>query len=683
VVPMYFCGRPSAVLPVCLSSTSPYDRATEFVRTLVLTPSSLAFAWQIGSSSLPAARTVSILTSGGPVTTKASVASGASWLSVTMPGQNDYTTISVTVNPSQLAVGTYQGSIVVSQSSGPASTLPVSLTVTDTAVPMISATPTTLSFSAPAFNAPPYSQTIAVTSDQGSTPFSVMLQPSTWLKVSPMSGRTPATLTVTWDPAVTSQFYYQQRSTPDSISISSLGNAISIPTTFNVTGVQTFQTYLGQSGMGPNGLVFSAQTGSPSQTQTINVDPAGAITATADQPWIAVVAPLTGPGANQTVVVTVNPTGLAPGVYHGKVTIAEAGIASIVVPVTLGVWSTPPQLTTTVSSFTFVQTLGEPTPANQFAEVDSGGVPIPLTITIPSGMNWLVADRYGFPTPTLILVGLNNTPQSPGEYDASFTIQSPGSSIVLPVTLLVEPGPLTPPVVSQVVNSASGIAGSVSPGEILTIRGFSVGAAAPSGLKFDASGNVASNLNGLQVTFDGQAAPLIYTSANQTNLIVPYEVASKTSTVMQVTYAAASGALQTAAWVLPVSASVPGVFTRDATGTGQGAILNQDGSTNSAANPAARGSVISIYATGEGQTEPAGVTGSLSRSTKTPLSLVTAAIGGVGAFLQYAGSAPGEIAGLLQVNAVVPQSVSPGSAVPVIVNVGGIASQAGVTVAVK
>jgi len=51
--------------------------------------------------------------------------------------------------------------------------------------------------------------------------------------------------------------------------------------------------------------------------------------------------------------------------------------------------------------------------------------------------------------------------------------------------------------------------------------------------------------------------------------------------------------------------------------------------------------------------------------------------------VQYAGSAPDEVAGLFQVNAVVPQGVGPGSEVPVAVSVGGIASQAGVTIAVK
>jgi uncharacterized protein (TIGR03437 family) len=454
-----------------------------------------------------------------------------------------------------------------------------------------------------------------------------------------------------------------------------------IPATFNVTGVQTYQNYQYLTGVGTNGLVFSAQTGTAAQSQMIYAGPPGTMTATVDQAWMTAVPVTSGEYANYTVLVTVNPAGLAAGVYTGTVTIGEAGLAPITVPVTLGVWSTPPQLTITKSSFTFVLTPGEFAIPSQSAEVDSGGVPVYLTFA--QGASWLNVGTI-LPTPAPISVGLLNPPQLLGEYFGSFTVTSPGSSVYVPVTLLVEPGPGTPPVVSQVVNGASGIAGGVSPGEILTVRGYSVGAAQTGALKSSASGLVESSLNGLQVTFDGKAAPLIYTSPSQTNLIVPYEVAGKTSTVMQVTYAAAAGTFQTNAWALPVVAAAPGIFTVDATGTGQGAILNQDGTVNGAANPAARGSVISIYATGEGQTSPAGITGSVTGSNvKTPLLPVTVTIGGIGATVQYAGSAPGSVAGLLQVNAVVPAGVSPGSAIPVVVNVGGISSQGGVTIAVN
>jgi uncharacterized protein (TIGR03437 family) len=113
-------------------------------------------------------------------------------------------------------------------------------------------------------------------------------------------------------------------------------------------------------------------------------------------------------------------------------------------------------------------------------------------------------------------------------------------------------------------------------------------------------------------------------------------------------------------------AYIPSKFPRcgNYTGTGQGAIVNQDGTVNSAANPAARGSVVSIYGTG------------LSAEAEVM-------IGGLASVVQYAGQTPGEIAGLTQVNAVVPQGASVGATVAVVVGIGGVQSQIGVTVAVK
>jgi uncharacterized protein (TIGR03437 family) len=79
-------------------------------------------------------------------------------------------------------------------------------------------------------------------------------------------------------------------------------------------------------------------------------------------------------------------------------------------------------------------------------------------------------------------------------------------------------------------------------------------------LQLTSSGTVATNLNGLAVTFDGVPAPLIYTSATQTNLVVPYEVAGKASTTVQLTYTTAAGTVQTAAWVIPVVAGKAGTW---------------------------------------------------------------------------------------------------------------------------
>jgi len=160
MVAMNFCSN-SVALPVCFLTPSPHD-ANTFLGSPVITPSSLAFSWQIGTST-PVARTVSLsgaLTS--EAVTAATVTSGQPWLSVTPQGLQG-SALSVSVNPAQLAVGTYQGSILVNHGYGPPAMLPVSLTVSAAAVPLISANPATLSFTAPAFNAPPYSQTIQVT----------------------------------------------------------------------------------------------------------------------------------------------------------------------------------------------------------------------------------------------------------------------------------------------------------------------------------------------------------------------------------------------------------------------------------------------------------------------------------------------------------------------------------------
>jgi uncharacterized protein (TIGR03437 family) len=92
--------------------------------------------------------------------------------------------------------------------------------------------------------------------------------------------------------------------------------------------------------------------------------------------------------------------------------------------------------------------------------------------------------------------------------------------------------------------------------------------------------------------------------------------------------------------------------------------------------------VLSLYATGEGQTLPAGVDGKpAAPPLPQPVAAVTVAIGGVSAVVRYAGGAPGLIAGVMQVNVVVPAGVS-GTA-PVVLTVGGVASQGGVTVAVR
>jgi uncharacterized protein (TIGR03437 family) len=135
---------------------------------------------------------------------------------------------------------------------------------------------------------------------------------------------------------------------------------------------------------------------------------------------------------------------------------------------------------------------------------------------------------------------------------------------------------------------------------------------------------------------------------------------------------------------VPVAASAPGVFTADSSGQGQAAALNQDTTPNSATTPAKIGDVITLFATGEGQTSPPGVDGKPATGTlPQPVLPVTVTIGGQTAHVAYAGGAPNEVAGVMQLNVQVPSGIQTGDAVPVILWVGYAASQSGVTVAIR
>lgn len=229
-----------------------------------------------------------------------------------------------------------------------------------------------------------------------------------------------------------------------------------------------------------------------------------------------------------------------------------------------------------------------------------------------------------------------------------------------------------------VVNSASYAGKGVSPGELVTIFGADLGPDSLVGASTDWSGRVAYQTGGTKVTFDDIPAPMIYASRGQVSAVVPYAVDGKTTTRVRV-YA---GRNWSPPVDIPVVSALPGIFTGGG-GSGQAAALNGDNSFNSAANPAERGSVVVLYATGEGQTLPGGVDGlPATQVLPKPQQLVTVTVAGKSANVLYAAAAPGLVAGVLQLNVVVPDDAPLGD-VPIIVTVGGAVSQPGVTIAVR
>jgi uncharacterized protein (TIGR03437 family) len=250
--------------------------------------------------------------------------------------------------------------------------------------------------------------------------------------------------------------------------------------------------------------------------------------------------------------------------------------------------------------------------------------------------------------------------------------------------VLISSAPSTLPFVSAIVNAANFHGGPVSPGEIVTIGGTGIGPASPAYLALDYYGNVSTSIGGVQVRIGGVLAPLTYVSATQINAVVPYEVAAMPSAYVQVAF---GGQVSNAA-PLTICTSAPGLFTSNGSGSGPAAILNQDNKYNGPTNPAAKGSYVVMYTTGEGQTGPQGVTGKVTSVSSTapvtpqPMLPVVVMIGGQPATVIFYGEAPGTVAGVMQLNVQIPSNAPSGN-LPVSVQVGGNSSQDGVTVSVQ
>lgn len=202
-------------------------------------------------------------------------------------------------------------------------------------------------------------------------------------------------------------------------------------------------------------------------------------------------------------------------------------------------------------------------------------------------------------------------------------------------------------------NGASYVANVAIPGELVSIRGYGLG---------PDQGQVSpptANLDGVQVSFDGFPAPLIYAQAGQINAQVPWEIAGQTSTQVQILF---NGTL--VGYVkAPVAPASPGIFY----------IENADSSVNSLTNPAHAGDTIAIYGTGAGSMSPPGATGSnwpLAPLSHLDQPVAVTVDGQPASGIPYAGSAPTLSSGLFQVDVTLPATTGSGAPIPLILTIG-------------
>ena len=652
--------------------------------------SPVSFEYQVGT---PAPSPAGILVCSANYTdfnATVSTVSGGAWLSAPAHGKTtpcNPPNLEISVDPTGLSPGTYTGSVTVTGAGDFALpiVIPVSLRVSTQA--LISTDPIQIRFDVPPSGPAPAPQSLTILSNGSPAPFSataITVSGGNWLSVTPSSGSTTLTLTVSANITGLSPGSYIGQ-----ITITGPLNTRIVPVNLSIQAATVPPTRIPPLVGSPSSLMFSIKSGTVSGSKTVRVSSTNfspvyaTATASTDSggPWLVVTQGNVLGGAIPYEVdfnVSVNSQGLANGTYHGKITLLLLNEPAGEVPVTLVVWTTPPPLVVTPSSLFFSNDQNGAIP-DQTLDITSGGVPVQIEVSSTLFNVTCCVDQF---TPAQVFVSVQG--YAPGAYSGNITISSPAGNVVVPVTAMIT-APVSnqlagPPLLGAVANSASQERRGVAPGEIITIYGSGIGPESGAGLSLSADGNVVSTLYTTQVLFDGHPAPLLYVSQTQVNTIVPYEVAGQSSTNIQVAF----NGQRTDLWGVPVVPAAPAISTLDSSGRGGAAVLNQDNTVNTPSNPAKRGSVVQIFATGEGVTLPASATGSVTDgSLKMPVAPVHLTIGGVEAEVLYAGSAPESVAGLLQVNARVPAIGNSGPAVPILLSIGQALSQSGATITIQ
>jgi uncharacterized protein (TIGR03437 family) len=667
--------------------------------------SGLTYNYELGQS-LPGPQTVSVGSSGaalpfGVGSNQNTTSNNVTWLLMGAPGATTTpASFSVAVSPTGMAPGQYTGSITLTTPGGGNQvTIPVTLNITNAGTPLIFTNPKLLTFNLLAGGTADQqlisANTTAESISYTVTPNVTTPTGGTWLVTGPPNGPASAVnisnffvgLSQNASTLPTGTYKGTVTVNPNNAT----PNAI-IPVTLNVTQ--------GNLTVAPATLNFTqAAGGAAPPAQTISVTSTGSALQfsafASGGNWLSVSpANATTPGQ---LSVTVTAAGMAAGSYSGQINIVAAGAGNSPQTVTVNLTVGPGQSLVvstrgTANALSFTSAAGIAPPSQTIGVTASAGS-LPFVtvigITTPQGGNWLsvspISGTAGS-TPANLTVSVNPQGLNPGTYTGSITFTATNASnspLTINVTYVVTAIPTPAPTTVQ--NGGSFQSGAVAPGEIITIKGTNLGPPAPGVIPTVSSNRQPTLASDTQVTFDNNPAPLLYVSAGQVNALVPYEVAGRAQTRMIVTY---KGTPSTAL-VLNVADSAPGIFPSSQPGVPptQGAIANDDGTLNSPSSPAIKGHSIVFYATGEGQTNPAGVDGLIipadGTGLKKPVLPVQVMIGGVLANLQYAGSAPGFVSGALQINVAIPDGAPSGPAVPIVVTIGNASSGGGTTVAVE
>ncbi len=705
-----FNGRVTISSPVASPSSATITISAVIAATqppsMSVTPSMVSLSAPQGGS--PVTQTFQVLnTGGGSLSFGVGSTAGSPWMSfsapVTTATPNSSATISITADPSNLAPGTYNGSLAVT-GAGAAIIVPVTFSVSPP-TGTLQLSQTALTFNAVAQGGAPLPSAFSiVNTGQGVidwTASAATLSGGNWLQISTTSGSVQrpfldsSTITASVSPSGLAPGTYYGR-----IQISSTG-AVNTPQSVTVIlNVLAAGTKLGPQ-VYPTGLIFTGVAGQSPSSQDITVaNPSSSsnsyvsssIGAVSSLPANAVVLP------NQPTTVHVYPdfTNLGPGVSQGTITLQfndgspaqTVNVLMSVAPASAGGLTAKAASCQSSVQVVFLQPQGMINAAV--------GQSVTLEAKVSDGCGNVLAP--GTDQVTIAVAASNGDSIPPmtfgnGVWQTSWTAQRVTASVAVGVTATVRVGnsvlggnakvygsvSASPtPLVSTVFHAASSASGApIAPGELIAIKGANLATGSMTNLNLP----LPSSSNGTQVLLGTQPLPILYSSAGQMNVQVPFTVPINTTYQLTVQNGNALSAPQTIV-IAPVQ---PGIFTTNEQGFGQADIFHADDVTLAQpGTPAAIGDVVVIYCTGLGAVTPAVDAGQGAPSTpplSTVVNPVTVTIGGKNAQILFAGLTPGA-PGVYQINAVVPSGVQPGDAVPVIINSAGQFSPGGVTMSI-
>ncbi len=233
--------------------------------------------------------------------------------------------------------------------------------------------------------------------------------------------------------------------------------------------------------------------------------------------------------------------------------------------------------------------------------------------------------------------------------------------------------------IAGIAASADYRANRVAAGQIVSIFGQGIGPDNPVGASLENRSQVATVASGVQVLFNGLPAPILMAVRDQINVVAPKGLASEKLTDVIVMFEAKMSQTVT----VPVDDRAPALFSLDASGQGQAAAINQDGSINGASSRAHRGQAITLFGSGFGELDRDRPDGAVvDTDLPHPRATVLVTIGGVPAKVMYAGGAPGMVDGVIQINVEVPQGVQAGDNVEVTVQAGSDRNGRTVTISI-